>query len=173
MFLVRLKPYNKNLGNVKCDYIAPWGAKFVAGIWYEIDDPKAAEYLKTIREVHEDPTSPLAFDVTNKAGARELLAEEKKRKLEDTRPVRAPSVEAPRVVKTTASVELNSPEPTHVLEVESEREGGDDDTFDLSPPDFTSSPDEWNKPKAPKRPAPVRRAPGRRKESGKKSEGEK
>lgn len=153
MYLVRLKPYNKNLGHLICDYIAPWGAKFVAGIWYEIDSAQAAEYLKTIRQRHEDQTSPLAFDVTDAEGAKEIIAAEKRAKLEKARPVQPVSVPAPRDVKTVASVALNAPEPTHVLEVDD-----DGDDYDDEPEDFSEPEPE---------PQPKRKAPAKRKTTAK------
>ena len=71
--LVRLKEHNPRRGNVLRRYVYD-GIKFqVECGWYRVSKTMA-EHLKGVRQEHEDPNSPLAFDVCTEAEAKTLDA---------------------------------------------------------------------------------------------------
>lgn len=114
---IRLKPYNPKAQCVMRDYTAPWGFKYLAGVWYEQNDARYGDYLKTIRQRPEVEGSPLAFDVLTKAQAEHvILMEEAAKQGKLVNPAARPTTEAPRdPIKVTASNSLNRPNPTHEL----------------------------------------------------------
>lgn len=61
--LVRLKPFNRKLGHVLRTYMVR-SIKFLEEKgWYPVEDQSLLAYLGTVRQVHNDPLSPLAFDI--------------------------------------------------------------------------------------------------------------
>ena len=73
--LVRLKPYNPRRGLVLRRFTYR-GIKFHEERgWYRVD-AEVAEYLRTVRQVHGDEHSPLAFDVHTEDEAQVIEDEE-------------------------------------------------------------------------------------------------
>ena len=73
--LVRLKEHDPRRGHVLRRYTYE-GIKFqVERGWYRVSE-KMAKYLEGVRQVHDDPNSPLAFDVCTEQEAQELDATE-------------------------------------------------------------------------------------------------
>ena len=73
--LVRLKPFDPRRGHVLRRFTYR-GVKFHEERgWYRVE-PVVAAYLKTVRQVGNDPHAPLAFDVLSEEEARALDARE-------------------------------------------------------------------------------------------------
>jgi len=71
--LVRLTAYNPRRGQMLRRYVYD-GVKFqVECGWYRVSK-EMAEYLKNVRQEHDDPHSPPAFDVCTEQDAKELDA---------------------------------------------------------------------------------------------------
>lgn len=112
---VRLKPFDPKRGNFLRDYIAPWGTKFKNGIWYEVD-PKAAKYLSTIFQKHDNPFSSKAFNVGSEMQAKSIIEREEMAELDKVVPEkRLEESIAPEKATVKAAYELNRPKPTHEL----------------------------------------------------------
>lgn len=61
--LIRLKPINRKQGHVMRTYMVR-SIKFQEEKgWYPVTDQSLLDYLRTVRQVHTDPLSPLAFDI--------------------------------------------------------------------------------------------------------------
>lgn len=162
---IRLKPYNPKAQCVMRDYTAPWGFKYVAGVWYEQTDPRYGDYLKTVRQRPDVDGSPPAFDVLTKAQAEHvILMEEAAKQGKLVNPAARDTVDAPRdPIKVSASKSLNRPNPTHELTrkgsaaAEVEAEDGEPD-----PGGFFSKPATVKKSTLGQKPAQNRRGRGAR-----------
>jgi hypothetical protein len=73
--MVRLKAYDRRRGLVlrRFNYR---GIKFIAGQGWSRVRPDVAAYLRTVRQAHNDETSPLAFDVCTPEEAQRVDASE-------------------------------------------------------------------------------------------------
>ena len=132
-FCVRLKPYDPNGGNLLRDFsVSGWDMKFKAGVWYDIDNEAAAEYLRTqvYRKV-QDPFSGPAFDVCTPEQAADLIRrEESARQGKMVDPIARLAYPLPELsVKATPNPRLNSPHPEHELTA-AHRPAGQAETWD-------------------------------------------
>jgi hypothetical protein len=124
---VRLKPYNPLAGNVRIDYVAPWGTKYREGEWHDMpldtdEQRQAVEYLRAVRQHVTDPHSPPAFDVCTEVQARDIIEAEKRAKLVEAVKDAEPMPVAPRSVSSKPSSSLNRADPVHEIEVRSSSE---------------------------------------------------
>lgn len=94
-FLVRLKPRNPKTGHTLASFTV-YGLRFMASRgWYKVtpviltfdrrDSPEPVtvdliKYLSGVRQVNDNPESPLAFDICNEAQARAIDRAEKRAK---------------------------------------------------------------------------------------------
>ena len=74
--LVRLKPFDPRRGHVLRRFTYRGIKIHQERGWYRVDKD-TAEYLRTVRQVHSDEHSPLAFDVCTEAEAKAMDAKEK------------------------------------------------------------------------------------------------
>ena len=74
--LVRLKPFDPRRGHVLRRFTYRGIKIHQERGWYRVDKDTAA-YLRTVRQVHSDEHSPLAFDVCTEAEAKAMDAKEK------------------------------------------------------------------------------------------------
>jgi hypothetical protein len=75
-FYVRLKPHAPHRGFVVRTYVYR-GAMFYTGKWYKLADAQMAKELSRLHQRFHDDLSPMLFDVTSEAGAKELERRER------------------------------------------------------------------------------------------------
>jgi len=120
MAYARLRPYEPKRGFLMRTYTAPWGSRFTAGQWCEVDSAEALEYLKQLHERPGDTRTPKAFDVCRTLEeAQEVIRQDKLAGLEQTRQfLNPPTRKAPTNVEVRPANELNMPPiPTHAIEL--------------------------------------------------------
>lgn len=115
---VRLLPYCRELGWVKKTHSAA-GRDYVAGHWMEAT-PDQVDRVRTMREVHGDLASPLAFQVAETREAAQRMTAVADLQVRATRGdlpdalASTATMNAPETEPTKAEVKEKAPEPAAV-----------------------------------------------------------
>lgn len=127
ILVARLKPYDPVRGHVRIDWKAPWGTKYVQGVWHEFDmndaaDTAAVAYLETVKQVPTADHDVGAFDICDEDEAVEIIVAERTGNLEevagaeeDSKPV------PPKELKGKKADALNASPAKHELELRQAR----------------------------------------------------
>jgi hypothetical protein len=112
----RIKPYQPSEGNVLIDWTSPWGRKYKAGDWHEVND-ETAEYMRQVPMQVAVRNSKPAFDICDtEADANALIQRERMDRLQRVRNTEVLAPKPPTSVESRKATGLNAQPLEHELE---------------------------------------------------------